>query len=67
MSLGFRIGWFCVEAKQISGLIPLRLSGLLCVDHIATFLCQQEVEAGVGNIDVGVDTHEVERWWATQP
>ena len=30
----------CVEAKQVFGLTPSRLSGLLCVDHIATFLCQ---------------------------
>ena len=36
----FRICWFCVEAKQVSSLVPLRSSGLLCVDHIATFLCQ---------------------------
>ena len=36
----FRIGWFCVEAKQISGLVPLRSSELLCVDYIAIFLSQ---------------------------
>ena len=36
----FRIGWLYIEAKQISVLIPLRSFGLLCVDHIATFLCQ---------------------------
>ena len=33
----FRIGWFYVEAKQISSLVPFRSSSLLCVDHIATF------------------------------
>ena len=29
------------EAKRIFGLTPSRLSGLLCVNHIATFLCQK--------------------------
>ena len=36
----FRIGWFYVEVQQISGLVLLRSSGLLCVYHIAIFLCQ---------------------------
>ena len=45
-----QIGWHtfgpetdrsCVEAKQIFGFTLSRSSGLLCVDHIATFLCQQ--------------------------
>ena len=36
----FRTGWFCVKAKQVSGLVPLRSFGLLCVDHIAIFWCQ---------------------------
>ena len=31
----------CVEAKQIFGFSPSRSSSLLCVDHIAIFLCQQ--------------------------
>ena len=36
----FKINWSCVEAKQISNLIPFRSSGLLCVDRITTFLRQ---------------------------
>ena len=36
----FRINWYCVEAKQISNLIPFRSSGLLCVDCMAIFLHQ---------------------------
>ena len=37
----FRIDRSCVEAKQISGLTPLRSSGLQCVRCITIFLRRQ--------------------------